>query len=88
MKGMKELTHAGTVPLGCPVERSSMLLFRGFKKRLRCFLITVVAALREIFDESAYTRFLNRRQLVSSRATYAAFCQEQEVIKARRPRCC
>jgi len=32
-----------------------------------------VSALREIFDESAYNRFLDRRQLPSSREAYAAF---------------
>ena len=47
-----------------------------------------LAALREIFDESAYARFLNQRQLPSSRAAYAAFRREDEVTKARRPRCC
>jgi len=47
-----------------------------------------LAALREIFDESAYARFLSQRQLASSCAAYASFCQEYEVTKARRPRCC
>jgi hypothetical protein len=47
-----------------------------------------LATLREIFDESAYARFLNQRQLPSSRAAYAAFRRENEVTKARRPRCC
>ncbi len=46
------------------------------------------AALREIFDESAYARFLSQRQLASSRAAYASFRREYEVTKARRPRCC
>ena len=46
------------------------------------------AALREIFDESAYARFLDRRKLTSSREAYAAFCGEYERAKARRPRCC
>ena len=48
----------------------------------------ILAAVREIFDESAYARFLTQRQLASSRAAYAAFRQEYEVTKARRPRCC
>ena len=52
-----------------------------------CFQI-FLAALREIFDESAYSRFLSQRQLASSRAAYASFRQEYEVTKARRPRCC
>lgn len=47
-----------------------------------------IAALREIFDESAYARFLDQRQLASSRAAYAAFRQEHEAAKARRPKCC
>ena len=51
-------------------------------------MLLLVSALREIFDESAYARFLDRRHLVSSRAAYAAFRQEYEVTKARRPRCC
>jgi hypothetical protein len=48
----------------------------------------ILAALREIFDESAYARFLAQRHLSSSRAAYAAFRREYEVAKARRPRCC
>lgn len=51
-------------------------------------LALLVSALREIFDESAYARFLNRRQMTSSREAYAAFCREYEAAKARRPRCC
>jgi hypothetical protein len=48
----------------------------------------IVSALQEIFDESAYTRFLKRRQMVSSRASYSAFCREYESTKTRKPRCC
>jgi len=48
-------------------------------------LITVI---REIFDESAYARFLNRTQKPSSPQAYAAFRSEYEALKARRPRCC
>ncbi len=44
--------------------------------------------LHEIFDESAYARFLTRHQFASSRSAYAQFLREQEVAKARRPRCC
>jgi hypothetical protein len=51
-------------------------------------LALLVAALREIFDESAYTRFLSRKQIVSSCEAYAAFCREYDAAKARRPRCC
>jgi hypothetical protein len=44
--------------------------------------------LHEIFDESAYARFLARHQVASSPSAYAQFLREQEVAKARRPRCC
>jgi len=46
------------------------------------------AALEEIFEESAYRRFLQRNQVASSREAYAAFLREQDFSKARRPRCC
>jgi hypothetical protein len=48
----------------------------------------VDATLREIFDESAYQRFLDRSQLQSSPSSYAMFRQETEQAKALRPRCC
>jgi hypothetical protein len=49
---------------------------------------TLFAALREIFDESAYTRFLARTQMKSSSAAYAAFWREREASHARRTKCC
>jgi hypothetical protein len=48
----------------------------------------MLSTLREIFDESAYSRFLAQRELSSSPRAYAAFLREQEGIKARRPKCC
>jgi hypothetical protein len=42
----------------------------------------------EIFDESAYARFLARNAIPSSRDAYAAFLHEQQALRARRPRCC
>jgi len=48
----------------------------------------LVAALREIFDESAYARFLHRRRVASSPTAYGEFLRESEIAKARRPRCC
>jgi hypothetical protein len=90
--------HVGTAAPGCPVERSSTGFVGGgtgsrskalrLAKRLKSCGEIFLAALREIFDEAAYSRFLTQRQLASSRETYAAFRQEYEVTKARRPRCC
>ena len=48
----------------------------------------LLATLREIFDESAYARFLGRNGLASSAVAYAAFLWEQEAAKVRHPRCC
>jgi len=49
---------------------------------------TAIAILREIFDEAAYARFLSRVGLASSSEAYAAFRQEFEEAKVRRPKCC
>jgi hypothetical protein len=54
----------------------------------RAFCTTLLAALREIFDEAAYARFLRRTQMTHSREAYAAFWRERESVHARRPRCC
>jgi hypothetical protein len=56
--------------------------------QLRKIATTLMATLREIFDESAYSRFLSRNQICSSSRAYAAFLREQEVTKACRPKCC
>lgn len=55
-----------------------------FKKAMQIFLATM----QEIFDESAYARFLRRRQMQSSPAAYAAFWREREASHLRRPKCC
>jgi len=51
-------------------------------------LSTLMAALREIFDEAPYARFLRRTQMTSSPEAYARFREEFEDAKMRRPRCC
>jgi hypothetical protein len=48
----------------------------------------LLAVIREIFDESAYQRFLGRANMPSSAEAYAAFQKEHDAIKARRPPCC
>jgi hypothetical protein len=61
-------------------------------KRIRIFaakvLSTTRAALQEVFDEAAYSRFLNRAGIASSSEAYAAFRREVEEAKMRRPKCC
>jgi hypothetical protein len=56
--------------------------------RARRVLSVLLAMLREIFDESAYARYLEKHQLRSSPQAYAGFQREYELVKARRPRCC
>jgi hypothetical protein len=57
-------------------------------KRISRAVQLVVATLREIFDEAAYDRFLGRAGMSSSVKAYAAFRQELEEEKTRRPKCC
>jgi hypothetical protein len=54
------------------------------KRAWRLLVLTV----REIFDETAYARFLARGEKVRSRESYAAFLREHGAVKERRPRCC
>jgi hypothetical protein len=46
------------------------------------------AVLREIFEESAYERFLLRAGSVPSRESYCAFMREKEAGIAQKPKCC
>lgn len=58
------------------------------EKRLPKAFQILLATLREIFDESAYARFLRRTQMQSSPSAYAAFWRERETSVQRKPRCC
>jgi hypothetical protein len=49
---------------------------------------TLRAALHEIFDESAYDRFLLRTHASRSAASYRAFTRERDAAMAEKPRCC
>lgn len=55
---------------------------------LRRFAITLVTALREIFDENAYARFLARHRMANTRESYALYLRESNLTRERRPRCC
>lgn len=57
-------------------------------KRLRHFFKTLLAALREIFDENAYQRFLLRTNSSVSVESYREFMRERDAGMAKRPRCC
>jgi hypothetical protein len=49
---------------------------------------TIRATLREIFDESAYDRFLLRTHAPRSVASYGAFTRERDAYLLKKPRCC
>lgn len=66
-------------------ERIAGLGVSDWLKRTGTVLLSVF---REIFDESAYQRFLSRTQMTSSRQAYSAFRAEHDALKACRPRCC
>jgi len=51
-------------------------------------VLTFISCLREIFDESAYARYLVRAGREPSVDSYAAFRRESELAMTRRPRCC
>lgn len=55
-------------------------------KHLRTFVTLFVATVKEIFDESAYARFLARESREPSAAAYADFIQEKHSAPIRR--CC
>jgi hypothetical protein len=56
--------------------------------KTRAFFSTVRGMLREIFDESAYERFLLRTNASRSIASYRAFTRERDAAMRRKPRCC
>jgi hypothetical protein len=55
---------------------------------LRATFHALRATMREIFDESAYERFLTRTHGTVSIASYRDFIRERETGMAKRPRCC
>jgi hypothetical protein len=78
---MKEHTDRGRWPY-------SNKLTAGLRHKIRRIVVMFTEVLCEIFDESAYSRFLRREQTGCSRESYAEFLRENELTKARRPRCC
>ena len=55
---------------------------------LRNVMETIRAALREVFDESAYDRFLLRTRASRSVASYRDFARERDAAMLKKPRCC
>jgi hypothetical protein len=51
-------------------------------------LTTLLAVLREIFDEAAYDRYLAQNRASRSVSSYREFLRQRETVVARKPRCC
>jgi hypothetical protein len=75
-------------PGGKPVRRSGPAKQSGLVSALCKMASLSRSILGEIFDESAYQRFLERSRLPSSAKAYAMFQRENEEARSRRPRCC
>ena len=78
----------GRIPSASLRTRPSGAMRGGLLSALSQMASVSRAILQEIFDESAYQRFLDRRELESSPNAYTIFLQENEQDKSRRPRCC
>lgn len=78
------------------IERSRFVRLPGTAalrcaKIRNCFALAYVvlrATLREIFDESAYDRFLARTHSQRSKNSYRAFIRERERNIVQKQRCC
>ena len=62
-----------------------VLLFRSYFLRIGSVARSM---LLEIFEESAYARFLERRRIATSTQAYGDFLRETQAHRERRPRCC
>ncbi len=59
-----------------------------FGRRIHQIWMLVRAVLREIFDESAYDRFLLRTHAARSVGSYRDYMRERDAAMAQKPRCC
>jgi hypothetical protein len=66
-----------------PITRSTFALAL-INNAIRTFR----SALREIFDESAYDRFLLRTHAPRSVTSYRDFMRERDAAMLKKPRCC
>lgn len=79
--------QASAEPSVCRHERSEGSAFHA-RDRIVRMMRTTLAALREIFDENGYARFLAQHGMTNSRESYALYLRETNLTRERRPRCC
>lgn len=70
------------------LPKGSLPSIRSLWERMVAARKLAAAILREIFDESAYERFLEQHDLPSTAAAYSQFCCERETIKVGPTKCC
>ncbi len=68
--------------------KNEELRTKNVARRVRSGASVFFEMLREIFDEAAYARFLERNGVSRSRESYAAFARENGCRRERRARCC
>lgn len=73
---------------GNAVSGSSPHTLEPILRRLKNVWSIIHAVADEIFDGSAYQRFLARTQSSHSAESYRAFMRERESAAAQKPRCC
>jgi len=91
MKNKESNTHRETAILVQGSRRVSPDRVAGKPGRLAWLpqiAVAMASLLKEIFDESAYGRFLERNRISSSATAYARFREENDRLKSQRPRCC
>jgi hypothetical protein len=74
---------SGNREIGTSWDRKALAL-----EMMNRVMQTIRATLREIFDESAYDRFLLRTRASRSRASYREFTRERDAAMQRKARCC
>lgn len=70
------------------MKKEAVRMKNGLSARVTAAYAIALSALREIFDENAYSRFLRLHHLEPSRTSYAAFLRENGLRRERRARCC
>jgi hypothetical protein len=73
---------------GNTASGNSHEILKGFLHWFERAIQTFRAALREIFDESAYDRFLLRTNACRSIVSYRDFTRERDAAMVKKPRCC
>jgi len=73
---------------GNTASGNSHEILKGLLRWFERVIQTLRAVVREIFDESAYDRFLLRTHASRSVASYREFTRERDAAMLKKPKCC